>query len=474
MAGPPKQVDALIAGAGPAGSLAAIELARLGHRVLVVEQAAFPRAHVGTALPPPVHPMLERLGLWQSLCERGVLVPIPMDVLWDAQHQGEPQSQRPISYQADRGRFDAALLGLAVQDGARVCQPARMGDCRRMEAGGWQVLVSEPCGQDHLVLTRNLVLATGRAGGVAGRRAHLAPPTLALCRRWKGAAGRLSASMVTAGAESWCWAAPLPDGTLIGAVFVDPGGAIFQGRPSVADAFRAGAKPAAVLRDLDADLRAGPVFACDATRSISQADDPADLIRVGDAAFTIDPLSSQGVLHAMISGLHAAAAVHTMLTRPGSESIATAFVRNRRQEAVGRDAATAARFYRDRAEAFGTRFWARQIDSGEGGLDEPAPEALATASSACWRLNPAARFVQEPVLDGMTIVEQPALVHQAFDRPVAFLCGVPVQRLLGGFSECEMPDRDHLLREWGSQMPAETAAHLFQSLRSRNVLVPAV
>ncbi len=57
-------VDVLIAGAGPAGSLAAIHLARAGARVLMVDRATFPRDKLcGDTLNPGAMRVLERAGL---------------------------------------------------------------------------------------------------------------------------------------------------------------------------------------------------------------------------------------------------------------------------------------------------------------------------------------------------------------------------------------------------------------------------
>src|SRR3954470_2961008 len=55
--------DALIIGAGPAGTAAATILAEHGRSVLVLEREKFPRYHVGESLLPFTFYPLQRLGL---------------------------------------------------------------------------------------------------------------------------------------------------------------------------------------------------------------------------------------------------------------------------------------------------------------------------------------------------------------------------------------------------------------------------
>ena len=59
-----ERFDVAIVGAGPAGSSAAISLARKGYSVILLERAIFPREKLcGDFLNPANWPLLERLGV---------------------------------------------------------------------------------------------------------------------------------------------------------------------------------------------------------------------------------------------------------------------------------------------------------------------------------------------------------------------------------------------------------------------------
>src|SRR3989442_9622517 len=61
------EYDALVIGAGPAGSTAAAVLAGKGRRVLVIEKEKFPRYHIGESLMPYCYFPLERIGVIEQM-----------------------------------------------------------------------------------------------------------------------------------------------------------------------------------------------------------------------------------------------------------------------------------------------------------------------------------------------------------------------------------------------------------------------
>src|SRR4051812_3286973 len=59
--------DVIIIGAGPAGSTAALLLARQGFKVIALEKASFPRFHIGESILPRNFPLIQELGLEAEL-----------------------------------------------------------------------------------------------------------------------------------------------------------------------------------------------------------------------------------------------------------------------------------------------------------------------------------------------------------------------------------------------------------------------
>ncbi|MCX5825895.1 MAG: NAD(P)/FAD-dependent oxidoreductase [Deltaproteobacteria bacterium] len=114
--------DVIIAGAGPAGSLAAYELAILGVPVLILEKSPFPRDKVCGAgltykilreIPFDVSPVLE--------------TQIHNIIFSSGFREGFTRtSAEPILYCTNRDKLDDFLLKKAVKEGARVIHGAKV------------------------------------------------------------------------------------------------------------------------------------------------------------------------------------------------------------------------------------------------------------------------------------------------------------------------------------------------------------
>ena len=78
-----KQTDICVVGGGPAGSMLAAQLAAVGHSVVLVERAEFPRRHLGESLTPGVRSLLQASGAGDVLNQAGASTVESVLVNWD-------------------------------------------------------------------------------------------------------------------------------------------------------------------------------------------------------------------------------------------------------------------------------------------------------------------------------------------------------------------------------------------------------
>lgn len=116
---------ATIIGAGPAGSTAAILLARAGWQVTLIEQHRFPRDKVcGESLSALGAKVLQRLGLFDTLVAGGA-IPITRAALHAPDGRSSIQPLPAPMWGLSRARLDTLLLDATRNCGVQILQPAR-------------------------------------------------------------------------------------------------------------------------------------------------------------------------------------------------------------------------------------------------------------------------------------------------------------------------------------------------------------
>jgi flavin-dependent dehydrogenase len=152
--------DVVVAGAGPAGALAAHELARAGLAVLLVDQAAFPRWKVcGACLNGRALSVLQAAGL-EALVERRGGVPLSGFEL--AAGGRRAHIPLPAGIALSREALDAALIEAAVQAGAHFLPQTQAARGRASEMAR-SVWLRDRQGETEV--TARLVLAATGLGG---------------------------------------------------------------------------------------------------------------------------------------------------------------------------------------------------------------------------------------------------------------------------------------------------------------------
>jgi len=310
---------AVVAGGGPAGSAAALALARLGRRVLLVDAAPSAPA-VGEALPPVGRALLGELGLLDRFLRQGHAMSHGNASAWGG---GELRSNDFMfglhghGWHLDRARFDAGLRDAAREAGAEVVSPARVASMART-GDGWRVRVGSSAASVHEVTCDWVVDATGRSAAVARRHggARVRHDRLvAFHARFRPLPGadEDGRTLVEAVPDGWWYAARLPSGERVAAYLTDARAA---GRGPLLEpaAFEAAlARTTHVRAALAGYALASRPRGADAgsARLDSAAGD--GWVAAGDAAVSFDPLSSHGILTALHTGSLAGTAIHAHL-----------------------------------------------------------------------------------------------------------------------------------------------------------------
>lgn len=469
---PEARYDVCIVGGGPAGAVTALRLAKLGYRICIVERCVFPRPHVGESLTPGVYPILDVLGLRDSILALELTEPEETRLRWaTADTERSATSQRGTGLMVDRAVFDTVLLQAAAAAGARVFQPAQVRSTHQ-KADGWHTELAVD-GRPYQLSAAFVVDATGRKGFLRRSRRQFSPRTVALCGHLDGR--KLPrATLVEAFSDGWCWAAPIPGGLLSTMVFLDPE-SIRHSRPAGLDTlWRSYLAKTALLADLARAPAVNPPTLCDASAYCEQHPVGKALIRVGEANFALDPLSSTGVEKAMQTGLFAALVLHTTMLRPERAEMCERFYRDRSQEAVAAHIQWASNFYaaveRFRHHSFwATRAVGAKYSSEESSLArviKPVPISLGTRI----RVSDLVRLVEEPCVIGDEIRAHAALLHPSLGRPVAFVEGTGIDDLLRPVSLAA--DLEGILTAWSRQMPPAQVRRAAEWMLKNQILEP--
>jgi flavin-dependent dehydrogenase len=271
--------DLLILGAGPAGCAAAIQARRAGLAVLIIEAAGHRRPTPGETLHPGIEPIFERLGLRETVLAENFHRHGGVWIEWDKtlcfEVYGGDERGPWLGFQADRGRLNDILLGAALDLGVELKKSITP-----------EALVIAPTGVNGVIASgtefraRWTADATGRQAWLARKldltKTCCSPPMFARFGWSNNVDAELDGQPgIKADPRGWSWVAPL--------------GGVQSAWVSLVVA-----KPNDHLAN-----RTGT----DVSWRIHRDCVGSGYFLLGDAAAVLDPLSSHGVLRALMTGM---------------------------------------------------------------------------------------------------------------------------------------------------------------------------
>ena len=399
------EIDIAVVGAGPAGAAVALALTRLGHAVTVI---AAPRAFAACegVSERALHGLADA-GLGAALAD--VPAASPRSVFWNGE-----QRAANTEHLLPRREFDRALLAELQRSGLSV-RTERVNAMKR-EADGRVALQLG----DRRLRARLVIDARGRAATRGGGQRLRGPETVSLLQRWTGP--RTDAgSCVLSFADGWAWLARGVDGQRYTQLTLAAGAPDLPRRGALATYLRRRLAALPAVADWIAACTAnGPPIARSSTAILHAPLIDRGVIRIGDAAMAVDPLSGNGIFQALSSASVAPAVINTLLRDPDGAALAERFYGERVAHIFSRFARIGRDFHRAETRWPQQPFWNARAQWPD---DEPAHD-----SGTRRLLGVALR----PVVDNGFIREREVVLSS--DQPLGVwrVAGVEVAPLLRG------------------------------------------
>lgn len=352
--------DVAIIGGGPAGAATAISLRQHAPAlsVLLIEASRYDTHRIGETLPPPTRSLLEHLHLWKDFGNLGAREVHATSAIWGA---AKPVSNEfflapaNIGWHVERAAFDAMLAHAAGACGAELRRGSAV---RSMQWSGrdWKLSLAD----GSMVGARFIVDATGGSAVFArrlGARITAVDRLIGITKFFQSSSPEPGV-LVEAFEHGWWYTAGLPNGKRITGCITD---ADLARRMRLGDSeewwrrlaatshvrtFTAGSEPCSPL-----------IIRSTATQLLKPLV-TEHWLAVGDAAARFDPLSSQGILKALRSGIFASYAIGDWLTRADDAGLRRygRFV----NEEFKSYCAIREKYYREEQRWPESEFWARR------------------------------------------------------------------------------------------------------------------
>jgi flavin-dependent dehydrogenase len=349
----------------------------------------------------------------------------------------EPFAEGARGWQVDLAALEEVLLGEAMRAGVTV-------ERGFVRSGVPRPVRRSPQGEggsakaDHTFTLD----CSGRSGVIARalnlRQYHEGPKTIGLAGEWRSTNWRVTDNthtIVESYADGWMWSVPTSPEVRHVSAMIDPRRSALARGGRSRDVYLAEIAKTHAFKDLlaNAELVSSPTGSDASTYGAYEYTGDGWLL-VGDAATSIDPLSSAGVKKALASAWLAAVAVHTALKTPSMREAALQFYAAREREIERHYVVESRAFLANAARGYDRPFWSERADDParedrDTALVRKVFDQLKRSDSSRFVVVPGLRVEPRPVVGGNEIVLAPHLVPADGD-PVRYLYGVDMVTLL--------------------------------------------
>jgi flavin-dependent dehydrogenase len=321
--------EAIVIGGGPAGSSAAAVLGQHGHRVLLLEQEAFPRYRIGESLLPYCYFPLERIGMIESMKDSRFVKKYSVQFVTTDGKVSSPfyffqhfDHEASTTWQVVRSEFDSMLLENATEKGAEVRQGVTVTDFLRED--GRVVGVRAVDGEGNQAEFRAAVTidATGRQALALSKNGWRKwDPQLNKVAIWTYFEGGVrdpgldegSTTVAYLPEKGWFWYIPLPD-NMVSVGIVGESSYLFRDTKDLGEVFCGEIGNNQWIKEhLAPAKQTGEYYVTKEFSYRSEYCAEDGLVLIGDAFAFLDPVFSSGVYLALRSGELAADAIHVAL-----------------------------------------------------------------------------------------------------------------------------------------------------------------
>jgi flavin-dependent dehydrogenase len=316
--------DVIILGGGPAGCATAISLREHAPSlsVALVEASSYDRPRIGEVLPALARVFLDHLRAWEAFQAERYRAAHSTTSIWGDTARRENHfiySTHGAGWHVDRTRFDALLAREAAARRVDVRLATRLVEAKRMQ-DAWRVRLSD--GTEWRA--RFVVDATGRKASFArGRGARtLAFDRLAGFARFFTKGDNCEpGTLVEAFSQGW-WYTALAGERRVVVCMTDVDVARSLALHEEARWLGLLSETLWIKRSVGGGALTGKPVTCAANSVRLDTVSESDWIAVGDAASAFDPLSSQGIVKSLRSGIFASYAIADWLGKSDNKGLA--------------------------------------------------------------------------------------------------------------------------------------------------------